>query len=142
MLQTSSAPVPLRTATSWTAKYIPINLLETFESNSNTLELDKTLEYMKRYGVDNVRGGPWCQIDIQHHLSHINNIIASIEDQCYFCNKKGHLKNKCPLLQPMPVTRPLNHIEINKLQSIGCRFLVKRSFFLIGFVPALTFVLD
>ena len=82
----------------WTTKYKPIEIIETSESNTNTAEFNKTLEFMKRYGIDNVRGGPFCQLDISHHKESIKAIISSIEDICYVCKKKGHFKKQCPLL--------------------------------------------
>ena len=62
-------------STAWTAKYTPLKILETVESLTNTSELNKTLEYMERYGIDNVRGGPWCQLNIQHYIKYITSLI-------------------------------------------------------------------
>ena len=83
----------------WTTKYKLIEIIETSESNTNTTEFNKTLEYMKRYGIDNVRGGPFCQLDISHHKESIKAIISSIEDRCYVCKKRGILRNNVRCLQ-------------------------------------------
>jgi predicted GIY-YIG superfamily endonuclease len=51
----------------WTTKYKPISIIETritdttIESVAAKLEDKMTLEYAKKYGFDNVRGGGYCQ---------------------------------------------------------------------------------
>ena len=44
----------------WTKKHKPIEVVETIENGSKKLEREKTLEYMRIYGYQNVRGGAWC----------------------------------------------------------------------------------
>jgi len=43
----------------WTKKYRPISIIEICRGDK-TIEKQKTLEYMKLKGWENVRGGPWC----------------------------------------------------------------------------------
>ena len=45
-------------------------------------------DYMKKYGIDNVRGGPWCDFDISAHKKTILKIIDSESDNCYKYNAK------------------------------------------------------
>jgi len=45
----------------WTRKYKPVKILELVH-NTEFLERDKTLEYMRRFGWENVRGGPWTNM--------------------------------------------------------------------------------
>ena len=45
----------------WTRRHKPVKVLETRESKSACDEQTVTQEYMGRYGMDNVRGGPWCK---------------------------------------------------------------------------------
>jgi len=47
----------------WTKKYKPLKILELIH-NKEFLERDKTLEYMRLYGWENVRGGPWVKMVI------------------------------------------------------------------------------
>jgi predicted GIY-YIG superfamily endonuclease len=45
----------------YTKKNKPIKIIEVNEEKDKYDERDKTLEYMNRYGYENVRGYAWCQ---------------------------------------------------------------------------------
>jgi len=79
----------------WTKKYKPISIHELRPDCESKDETNITQEYMKKYGIDNVRGGPWCGIDISAHESTIKLIIDSESDNCYKCGKQGHFSNQC-----------------------------------------------
>jgi predicted GIY-YIG superfamily endonuclease len=60
-----------------------------------------TLDYMKKYGIQKVRGGPWTQIlltDAEEEF--IQKMIDSESDNCYRCGEAGHFANKCPKVSP------------------------------------------
>lgn len=76
----------------WTRLYPPISVLE--EKITSQIKSPKelscpeedrrTLEMIKRYGWDNVRGGQWCKINMQcpyMHLRALDNKIAFEEQQ-------------------------------------------------------------
>ena len=65
-------------ASVWTNKYKPIKLIELI-SNCDNFDEDKyTLKYMEKYGIDNVRGGSFCQIVLnQENLNTINKMIKN-----------------------------------------------------------------
>jgi hypothetical protein len=44
----------------WTSLHKPIRIAEVMY-NSPISERDKTVEIIKLYGWENVRGGPWCR---------------------------------------------------------------------------------
>ena len=46
---------------SWTKKYKPLSVMEIITPGDKKLEKDKTIEYMKKYGYQNVRGAGWTQ---------------------------------------------------------------------------------
>lgn len=45
----------------WCTVYKPLAIVELLR-DSPFLELVLTLRYMQTFGIDNVRGGPWCQV--------------------------------------------------------------------------------
>ena len=51
---------------------------------------------MNLYGIDNVRGGPWCTVSLSKAVkTQIMHIIRSASDQCYTCGKHGHFASEC-----------------------------------------------
>jgi len=45
----------------WTKLHPPLQLLELFLAKSKNTEKLLTFYYMHKYGIENVRGGPYCQ---------------------------------------------------------------------------------
>lgn len=83
----------------WTKKYKPISVHELKPNSINKDETIVTQEYMKKYGIDNVRGGPLCSFDISEHKKSIEHIIKSESDLCYNCGKSGHFANNCKIIK-------------------------------------------
>lgn len=81
---------------SWTSKYKPIKIVETIE-NCDEFDEDKyTLKYMQQYGIDNVRGGSFCEINLNNdNRRTINKMLISSSDKCYNCNETGHFAKNC-----------------------------------------------
>jgi hypothetical protein len=51
---------------------------------------------MKKYGIENVRGGAYTQIDIPiTTVSVLQNEILGNSDKCYNCGLAGHFTNNC-----------------------------------------------
>ena len=46
----------------WTKKYTPISVLEIIKECDEYDEDKITRKYMDKYGIDNVRGGSFCQV--------------------------------------------------------------------------------
>lgn len=81
----------------WTKKYKPIRLIEQHDGCEQFDEEKYTLIYMKKYGVENVRGGIYTQIVLdKSSLDNIHKMLANENNVCFHCNKEGHFINKCP----------------------------------------------
>jgi len=79
----------------WTKLHKPIRILSQLKGD----EFDEekyTLIAMENYGIDNVRGGSYCKIELpQHEKDKARQTILSITDKCYKCCKKGHFAEDC-----------------------------------------------
>jgi predicted GIY-YIG superfamily endonuclease len=62
----------------WTHMYKPLKVIELI-SGCDSFDEDKyTLKYMEKYGIDNVRGGSFCQIKLsEENTNTIHKMIKS-----------------------------------------------------------------
>jgi predicted GIY-YIG superfamily endonuclease len=80
----------------WTKKYKPISVLEIIPNCDDYDEDKHTIKYMEKYGINNVRGGSFCEIKLSdNNRITLNQIIKSVTDKCYICGKKDHFANDC-----------------------------------------------
>ena len=81
----------------WTKEYKPIKIADTRTITSVHDETNVTKDLMKKYGIDNVRGGAYCQVDLpEQQINSIRHELNSGSDKCYNCGIKGHFANRCP----------------------------------------------
>lgn len=80
----------------WTIKYKPIKLIELIAECDNFDEDKYTLKYMEKYGIENVRGGSFCQIKLsEENTNTIKRMLMGSTDKCYICGKTGHFVSEC-----------------------------------------------
>jgi cellular nucleic acid-binding protein len=80
----------------WTKEYKPIKITETRIVTSVHDETNVTKDLMKKYGIQNVRGGAYCQVELPDETEElIRHEIRSTNDKCFKCGKLGHFANKC-----------------------------------------------
>lgn len=80
----------------WTTKYPPVSLVESKSISSHHDENNTTKDYMKKYGVENVRGGSYTQIKLDDSVvSVLNAEFLGNTDKCFKCGLAGHFATKC-----------------------------------------------
>ena len=82
--------------TSWVRKYSAEQIIELIPDCDDHDEDKYTIKYMKKYGISNVRGGSFCEINLSpDNYSTLQKMIKGSEDKCYTCGKKGHYARDC-----------------------------------------------
>ena len=80
----------------WTKMYKPLRVIEIVPNCDNFDEDKYTLKYMKKYGIDNVRGGSFCEPELSdENLIIIDRMINGASDNCFRCGRKGHFVKNC-----------------------------------------------
>ena len=86
-------------STEWTRIYKPIEIIQIYEDCDDFDEDKYTLMYMKIHGIDNVRGGSFCEINLpQENVNTIKKMIRGSCDKCFICGSDEHFAKKCPTL--------------------------------------------
>ena len=81
----------------WTRKYEPRKVVNVFQSRGPFDETSTTLELMSTYGVDNVRGGLYCQMKLSRDDQvAIEKQMRSAHDECMTCGGDNHFASDCP----------------------------------------------
>ena len=80
----------------WTRQHKPVRILETRPLTSAHDETNVTKDLMKKYGINNVRGGAYTAVDLpEEQEDMIRHELRASNDACYKCGKTGHFANKC-----------------------------------------------
>ena len=87
----------------WTKKYKPISIYQLIPDMSDHDEQRITQEYMNKYGIDNVRGGPWCKVVLSdEERLFIQNLLDGENDKCYQCGSSDHFAKDCKMHPKKP----------------------------------------
>jgi predicted GIY-YIG superfamily endonuclease len=80
----------------WTSTYRPI-AIEKIIYNVSAFDEDKiTKEYMCEYGIDNVRGGSYVEVELsKEHRDSIIREIRTAKNLCFRCGEPGHFIQFC-----------------------------------------------
>ena len=94
----------------WTHIYRPLDILEVRKMQGEFDEEMVTKEYMKRYGIENVRGGQYTQTILnEQQLAEILKSIESASNVCFKCGSSTHFASACNV----------NLVGCNKCGKVG-----------------------
>lgn len=80
----------------WTKLHKYIRTIEIINSESDFDEIKYTLIYMKKYGIDRVRGDIFCAVILpQDQIKILKDMMASADNLCYKCGQRGHFVADC-----------------------------------------------
>ena len=80
----------------WTRVYRPINIHQIIPDCDDYDEDKYTIKTMEKYGINNVRGGSFCQFKLSsENKKTLERMINGSSNSCYKCGEKGHFANRC-----------------------------------------------
>jgi predicted GIY-YIG superfamily endonuclease len=80
----------------WTKRYKPISLITTVLSTSYFDEDKYVKEYMSKYGIENVRGGTYSNIELDDNcISVLEKEIRHSKNLCTRCGRDTHFIKDC-----------------------------------------------
>lgn len=80
----------------WTKLNKVIKVVET-KMNADDFDEDKyTKMYMRKYGIDKVRGGTYTQVTLPYYSKKtLEKELCTATDLCFRCNRSGHFAHQC-----------------------------------------------
>ena len=80
----------------WTKKYKPRFIVEIIPNCDDYDEDKHTIKCMEKHGINNVRGGSFCEIKLSDtNIATLKQMIAGVTDKCYICGKSDHFAKNC-----------------------------------------------
>lgn len=81
---------------SWTKKYKPVGIEKIIPCASPFDEDRYTKEWMSKYGIENVRGGSYVQVDLgDEQVDMLKKELWGAKDACTRCGRTGHFFKDC-----------------------------------------------
>lgn len=109
----------------WTKKYKPIKVLKLIPDCDNFDEDKYTKIYMKKKGINNVRGGTYCKIKLDNdEIELLKKEINGANDCCYICGSNQHFASNCDNnydnIMVDKLTKQLNSLLIEQERCFRC----------------------
>ena len=71
-------------------------MIEFFQRTEKFQEDLSTKKYMERYGIENVRGCSYSNIELNDYQLRVLEIeFRTLNDLCFKCGKSGHFASEC-----------------------------------------------
>jgi predicted GIY-YIG superfamily endonuclease len=81
----------------WTRLYPPKDIVFIKPKDDEDEETRLTKQWMKKHGIQNVRGGAFSTVDLtDEEMRMLQREFAADADLCYNCLCPGHFVNACP----------------------------------------------
>lgn len=81
----------------WTRVHEPLDVSDSWLQKDEFEEDTTVKKYMALYGIENVRGGSYCQIHLpEDSFRVLQRELRGRTNACYTCGEQGHFANKCP----------------------------------------------
>lgn len=80
----------------WTQKYAPLAIERSVAVDGPLHEDRLTKELMLKHGIENVRGGSYCRINLDDgQLESLRTELRSATGVCFECGRTGHFAAQC-----------------------------------------------
>jgi hypothetical protein len=106
----------------WTRKYKPVSLVKTIE-NASPFEEDRYVkEYMNIFGIQNVRGGSYVELELsEFHMEALKMEIWAARDNCTQCGRPGHFVKNCYATKDVSGNK-IEFEESSDEEEYGCEY--------------------
>jgi predicted GIY-YIG superfamily endonuclease len=103
----------------FTKLYNPIGLIEVYNDVPHSFENELTKKFMRKYGINNVRGGAYCEPLLSlEKIRFIQQEFWAEDDLCIRCGRDSHWVSNCYAKTDVYGDLLETNMFINLIQSV------------------------